>query len=114
LSDIVRRKCYNVDMAEFLPVRKLIWDAWNLEHIAKHNVSQRAVEEVLAGEPMAIATYKGRLQMIGPDASDRILSVVIGPDREQAAGTFYCFSARPASRKERLHYRNVAEGRRDE
>ena len=42
------------------------------------------------------------------------ISVVIGPDRKQAAGTYYVFSARRAKRKERKRYFQDREGNLDE
>lgn len=97
-------------MTDYLPVRKLIWDTWNVEHIAKHGMVPREVEEVFGGEPMVVESYKGRLQMIGPNAAGQMLSVIIGPDRTQAAGTYYVFSARRAKRKERRSFVQDKEG----
>ena len=82
------------------PVERLSWDAWNLEHIAKHDVLPEEAEEVVDGDPYIRATYKQRLQLIGPTTAGRMLSIVIGAVPGQP-GVFYVFSARPASRNER-------------
>lgn len=78
----------------------LQWDEWNREHISKHGVSPDEVQAVIAGEPLARETYKARIQVIGPTGRERMLSIVVGIDPNQA-GVYYVFSARPASRKER-------------
>ncbi|MBA2518939.1 MAG: hypothetical protein H0V24_04690 [Chloroflexia bacterium] len=101
-------------MVDYLPVRRLVWDAWNLDHITKHGVTRDEVAEVFTADPIAVETYKGCLQMFGPTAANDTLSVVIGPDRKQAAGTYYVFSARRAKRKERKRYFQDREGNLDE
>jgi uncharacterized DUF497 family protein len=93
-------------MAEAFGIRRLDWDAWNLEHIRKHDVSQVEVEQVIAIRPVFRDTYKGRLTAIGPAESGRMLVVVVGPS-PIVAGLWYVFSARPASRKERSIYQRM-------
>lgn len=99
-------------MADYLPIRLLIWDEWNLEHITKHSVLRSEIEELIYGEGelVIIETYKGRLQLLGQASSGSVLSVIVGPDRLRDAGTFYVFSARRASRKERQSYAEVQKG----
>jgi uncharacterized DUF497 family protein len=84
-------------------IDRLLWDEWNRDHIAKHAVLPEEAEEVIAGLPRVNATYKQRLQLVGPTLAGRMLSIVVGavPDRP---GVYYVFSARPASRKERGMY----------
>lgn len=41
--------CYNEAM---LVVRRLVWDPWNVAHIACHEVTPEEVEEVCHGEPV--------------------------------------------------------------
>lgn len=84
-------------------VEEIVWDGWNLRHIAEHDVVAAQVEQVLLGKPVFAGSYKDRLVAIGPDASERILAVVIGPTPGTST-RFYVFSARPASRKERRFY----------
>jgi len=90
-------------------VKELFWDDWNRGHIRKHQVEPWEVEEVILGNPTVRETYKDRLQLIGPTATGRMLSVIVGPTPSDP-GVFYTFSARPASRKERRRY---AESRGD-
>jgi uncharacterized DUF497 family protein len=83
-------------------IRRLIWDTWNVTHIARHNVTPDEVEEVCHGRPLTSANYKGRIRLIGPTQSGRMLCAILAPtDRE---GVYYPVTARPADRKERRGY----------
>ena len=90
-------------------IERLAWDAWNVDHIAKHGITRDEVEEAVAGETVARETYKGRVLVLGPARSGRILAVVIGPVPGEP-GAYYTFSARAASRAERRYYRAQIEG----
>jgi uncharacterized DUF497 family protein len=83
-------------------VRRLIWDTWNIAHIARHDVIPDEVEEVCHGQPVTSQTYKGRLRVVGPTRSRRMLAVILAPTEEP--GTYYPVTARPADRKERRNY----------
>jgi uncharacterized DUF497 family protein len=83
-------------------VRRLIWDTWNIAHIARHDVIPDEVEEVCHGQPMTSQTYKGRLRVVGPTRSRRMLTVILAPTEEP--GVYYPVTARPADRKERRGY----------
>jgi uncharacterized DUF497 family protein len=83
-------------------VRRLIWDSWNIAHIARHNVIPDEVEEVCHGQPMTSQTYKGRLRVVGPTHSRRMLTVILAPTEK--SGVYYPVTARPADRKERRGY----------
>ncbi|OGE37559.1 hypothetical protein A3B45_00895 [Candidatus Daviesbacteria bacterium RIFCSPLOWO2_01_FULL_39_12] len=78
-------------------VKKIIWDEWNVEHIRKHNVTQREVEEISKN----IITHKkvklGRYSIFGR-VSSRILTVIIN---RKATGIYYPVTARDAAKKER-------------
>ena len=43
-------------------IRRLIWDSWNITHIARHDVTPDEVEDVCHGDYMASQTYKGHPQ----------------------------------------------------
>ena len=90
-------------------VGELIWDDWNQDHIAKHAVLPEEAEEVFAGAPVVHETYKQRLQVIGPTLARRMLSIVVGRVPAQP-DSWYVFSARPASRKERAFYAQAKGG----
>ena len=42
-------------------IRRLIWDAWNIAHIARHNVTPEEVEQVCHTDPVVQKEKKGRL-----------------------------------------------------
>jgi hypothetical protein len=52
----------------------LAWDGWNLDHIAKHAVTQDEVEEVIAGAATYRASYKNRIAVTGPAQTGRMLT----------------------------------------
>jgi uncharacterized protein len=83
-------------------VRRLIWDTWNIAHIARHDVIPEEVEEVCHGQPVTSQTYKDRLRVVGPTRSHRMLTVILAPTEE--LGVYYPVTARPADRKERRGY----------
>lgn len=90
-----------------LTVRRLIWDPWNVAHIARHAVAPEEVEEVCHGDPLVQRGYQGRVALIGPTSSGRLLAVVLDPE---GRGVYYPVTARPASRKERALYRQEKGG----
>ena len=83
------------------PIERLIWDPWNVGHIARHGVSMREVEEACTGTFAARHSYAGRILLIGSTNDDRILAVVVEPEGD---GAYYVVTARPASRRERRRY----------
>jgi uncharacterized protein len=85
-------------------IRRLVWDSWNVVHIARHEVTPDEVEEVCHGEHIARQTYDERLFLIGPTLSGRMLVVILGPTNK--SGIYYPVTARPASKKERNLYKN--------
>ena len=100
LSD---RPCIIMAMAIRQYIDRLVWDAWNRDHLEKHAVSPEEVVEVAAAEPVIRTTYKGRFQLIGITLAGRTHTVIVGPmpTRPEA---YDVFSARPASRKERQYF----------
>jgi uncharacterized protein len=82
-------------------IRQLIWDTWNVPHIARHEVTPEEVEQVCHGEPVFSEMYKGRLRMVGPTRAGRMLTAILAPEGE---AIYYPVTARPASRKERRRY----------
>jgi uncharacterized DUF497 family protein len=82
-------------------IRRLLWDAWNVAHIARHQVTPEEVEEVCHGDPVVRAGYRGRIVLIGPTGRGRILSVILAP---LGRGVYYPVTAFPASRRMRRSY----------
>jgi hypothetical protein len=89
-------------------IRRLIWDAWNVAHIARHAATPEEVEEVCQGEPLVQAGYEGRSLVIGPTLAGKMLTIVIDPEPED--GVYYVVTARPTSRRERALYQHERAG----
>ena len=86
-----------------ITIRRLEWDAWNMEHIARHEVTTEEAEEVCFGMPVLLDSYKGRILAVGPTIAGRMLAVALDPEPGEQ-GACYPVSARPASRRERQRY----------
>ncbi len=78
-------------------IRRLIWDAWNIAHIARHNVTPEEVEQVCHTDPVVQKEKKGRLLVFGPTDSGKILAVIL--DKEQEKDVYYPVTAYKASKK---------------
>lgn len=88
-------------------VRRLVWDAWNVTHIARHEVIPDEVEEICHGEHIEREAYRGRIMLIGSTGDRRVLAVVLEPVDENS---YYPVTARPASRRERRIYQKEKGG----
>lgn len=91
-----------------LILERLIWDRWNVEHIARHDVSPSEVEQVCHNDLWVRRSYWNRLILIGLTDSKQVLAVVLEPVE---SGSYYTVSARHASRKERRHFQAWKEGK---
>ena len=76
---------------------ELIWDKWNIKHIAKHIITKLEVEEVFVKPVRAKRSYKERLIDFGETKGKRLLAIVL----EKEEKGYYVLSGRAASRKER-------------
>ncbi len=90
-------------------VRRLVWDAWNVAHVARHQVSPEEVEEVCHGDPVELESYANRIVLIGPTAAGRVLTAVLDP---MGGAVYYPITARPASRRERRYFDQERGGER--
>jgi len=82
-------------------VFRLVWDDWNEEHIAQHNVTPVEVEEVTANRPFTTRGRKDRYRVIGQTDAGRLLTVIVAP---RGDGATYVLTARDATREERRAY----------
>ena len=82
-------------------VFRLVWDDWNEEHIARHNVTPAEVEEVTTNRPFTTRGQKDRYRLIGQTAAGRLLTVIVAP---RGDGAMYVLIAREATRDERRAY----------
>lgn len=100
---------YNV--IHMVELRRLVWDDWNRDRIARHGVTREDVEAVCHGDPALYReSYKDRLVLLGRGLDGRILAVVLGPVPNAPPGTYYPFTARPADRTERREYHRQRGG----
>ncbi|SRR6266446_7486962 len=89
-------------------IKKLVWDAWNIKHIASHHVVPEEVEDVCyTGNAQHEEANKGRIRVTGVTQKGHILSAFLDPEPEE--GVYYVVSARPASRPERKDYQAWVE-----
>ena len=78
-------------------IKKLIWDRWNIEHIARHNVEPAEVEFVCQSKNL-FNKWKNKLyRVIGQTEQGRYLTIYLAP-REKG---YYPATARDATDKER-------------
>ena len=83
-------------------IDRLEWDEDNLEHIARHDVEDYEVEEVIWGDSVFRRVRRTeRYQAFGQTEAGRYLMVVI--DRLYA-DTFYVVTVRDLSRAERRRF----------
>jgi len=81
-----------------IKIEELIWDDWNIGHIAKHGVNIVEVEET-CGQPIkAFKSYQNRLIILGKTNNQRLLTIILV---KQEKRIYYVVTARDMSRKER-------------
>lgn len=91
-------------------VKELVWDDWNVAHIARHDVTPAQVEEVCQAFALVLQGSKGRLVFIAPTVAGRLLAVILDPEPDVEEGVYYPVTARPAARKERRLYQQHIQG----
>lgn len=74
-----------------------MWDEFNLEHIKKHGVKRKEVEEASRRVIYHRKTYQKRFLVVGY-ASKRLVSFVV---KRKESTIYYLVTARDAERKER-------------
>jgi uncharacterized DUF497 family protein len=88
-------------------IKQLIWDSWNIPHVARHKVIPKEVEQVCHGSHITVRTYGGGMLAIGPTKRRRMLAIVLAPKRK---GVYYPITARDADKKERQKYQQQKGG----
>ena len=91
-------------------VREILWDAWNLEHIKKHRVTQNEIIVSIRNASYHKRAHSGRYLTVGR-AGKRIITVILRRKRQMA---YYLVTARDANRKERkdLYEKEEASNRK--
>ncbi len=78
-------------------IKELIWDEFNTEHIKKHNVSKKEVEQIAKNIIAHKKAKLGRYLIFGRTES-RIISVAVS---RRKLGVYYPVMARDSAKKER-------------
>lgn len=79
-------------------IRELLWNDWNIEYIAMHNVSPHEVEEVCYSNPLVTRARNKTLRIIGQTYSGRFLAIFLAP---RGKGYYFVVTAREATDAER-------------
>jgi hypothetical protein len=88
-----------------IQVKKLIWDTWNIKHIARHNVTTEEVEAVCHGIALILrGQQKGRLLLTGQTEEKRMISVVL---ESHGHGSYYPITAYEADPKDITLYNRL-------
>lgn len=85
-------------------LRESVWDEENLEHVARHGVTLREVDEVMFN-PVTMTrptAHPLRALLVGQTKTRRLLTVVLARVGENQGR---CITARPASRMERTVFK---------
>ena len=91
-----------------IDISRLIWDEWNVAHIARHNVIPQEVEEACQGTYISYESYDQRFEVIGATQHGRILTLILDPEPEQ--GVYYVVTAHTAGKKDRALYQKEKGG----
>lgn len=80
-----------------IEINSLIWDKWNVEHIKKHSLTKKIIEEAILNIKAFRYGYRGRIILICI-FGNKFISIVIDKKEE---GRYYVVTARSADKKER-------------
>jgi hypothetical protein len=90
-----------------ITITQLIWDDWNIEHIARHDVTPEEVERSLSDpDALFLKAKEGRVMVLGR-TEKRLLTVVL--NAQETNDVYYVITARDMSKKERTFYRAQKE-----
>ncbi len=90
--------CYTIQ--HVIVIEELIWDEWNINHIAKHSVTIVEIEQACKNQLKAYVSYSHRVIVIGETDMARLLSIVLAESLE-IKNSYYVVTARDISSKER-------------
>lgn len=83
-------------------ILRLIWDEWNLDHIAKHNVTPEEVEQVCKDKHLANKWKNKTYRVIGQTKDGRYLTIFLAPRLRQS---YYPVTARDSTLGEKRAYK---------
>lgn len=88
-------------------IRRLLWDEWNVAHIARHKVTPEEAEEVCHSDFILLQGKKGRVVILGRTRFGRLLAVVLDPESGEEGAYYPVTAGSPlgaAARKEQRLY----------
>jgi len=85
-----------------MTIQNLIWDEWNVEHIARHGVKPEEVEQVCRSNYFFTKGRQNTYRVIGQTQGGRYLTIILAP---RGQGDFYPVTARDADNKERRRFK---------
>ena len=95
-----------------LIVRRLIWDTWNTQHVARHRIIPDEVETVCHKNPLVLrGQKKGRLVLIGETEEGRILGVIL---EAKGKGQYYPVTAYDGDANDKALYSRLRGGDNNE
>lgn len=84
-------------------IKNLIWDEWNIEHIARHNVKPQEVEQVCASKHLLNKWKREIYRVIGQTTTGRYLTIFLAPRSRQ---NYYPVTARDSTLREKRANKN--------
>jgi len=95
-----------------IAVRKLIWDSWNISHIARHKVIPDEVEAVCHNEPLVLrGQQKNRLVIIGSTEEKVVLTIIL---ESKGTGIYYPITAYASEDRDIMLYKRLRGGEKYE
>ena len=83
-----------------IELSELQWDEFNVEHIAKHDVSIVETQEACQNRIDVLSGYNGRQMLFGKTNKGRYVTVILA---RKFDNTYYVVTARDTSKKERRY-----------
>lgn len=80
-----------------IKIKQLIWNDWNLSHIAKHKLTKTEVETAIVNIQSHKEGYNKRIILLGR-CNKRILAIIAAKEKNYQ---YYIVTARDAGKKER-------------
>ncbi len=85
-----------------LTISELVWDDWNEEHIARHQIRVEEVEDICFDERWILrARGQDKRALYGQTIGGRYLLVILA---RRGPGVYYPVTARPMTDSERRRY----------
>ncbi|WP_371781682.1 hypothetical protein [Streptosporangium subroseum] len=83
-------------------IEEIMWDDWNEEHIARHEVSPAEVEQVAFTRPLRAKRMRNGIYAVyGQTDAGRYLTVFLAP---RPSNAYYPVTARNMNQNERKQY----------